>query len=148
MEDLDKEFAYVAQQLIGQYKQGEVDRYARNLGVSRKALANRLGGRTKFSLSEAAALIGLVDRTELANLVLKESRFFAAPKVRSTSKLDESLRDAADIVVEEAAESLRAIRVALEDGRITHIEKPRVLKEIEEVAEALAALKETVESLP
>lgn len=135
-------FASVAHRILISEKRGAVREVAASVGLTPECLYNRLHDRTPFQIEEVRKLLAAVPVADLANCVLARSPFFAAEKSGAESEFGVNMLHGATRSVLEAADVLRTIQAALEDGRIDHRERPIILKQIEEAERALASLKQ------
>lgn len=67
-----------------------------------------------------------------------------APLPEKGESNSKALRARADITVEEVADVIRQVRLAFQDDKICHIDQERIMQEVKELEQAVAALKVSV----
>ena len=114
---------------------------AEKMGMKYHTLYARLRGRVSFTPEEVRSLLTIVPDARLANFMLESTPFIAVDRALVDGKSDLDVHRGATRSVLEASDVLRAVEAGLQDQKIDHVDRARIVQEINEAERALAALR-------
>lgn len=133
-------FARTAHRLVITEKRITAEALAETVGLSYDQLYARLSGRVPFRPSEACAILAALPDRDLALSLLIGTPFVPADRAAPGAGIS-TLIDLTHRVVIEAADLLREVKHGLEDGRIDHRDRARLLTETRSAESVLASLR-------
>lgn len=134
-------FAELAHRILVHERGWSLQEVAEKMGMKYHTLYARLRGRVSFTPEEVRALLTIVPDARLANFLLESTPFIAVDRALVDSKSDTDVHRGATKSVLEASDVLRAVEQGLIDQKIDHVDRARIVQEINEAERALAALR-------
>ncbi|SDH79550.1 hypothetical protein [Roseospirillum parvum] len=146
MGDRGREFAELVHNLLVVRKLVEVQAAADGLSLSYHALHARISGRTPFSADEIRSLVAMLPDGDLlryftrnTDLLVLDRRDFGQQEGLG------DLRGSAVRTMIEATDILKAVHEALADGRLDHLDRGRIGREVDACERALAGIRHLLE---
>lgn len=134
-------FAELAHRILVHERGWSLQEVAEKMGMKYHTLYARLRGRVSFTPEEVRALLMIVPDARLANFLLDSTPFIAVDRALVDGKSDTDVHRGATKSVLEVSDVLRAVEQGLVDQKIDHIDRARIVQEINEAERALAALR-------
>jgi transcriptional regulator with XRE-family HTH domain len=134
-------FAELAHRILVHERGWSLQEVAEKMGMKYHTLYARLRGRVSFTPEEVRALLMIVPDARLANFLLENTPFIAVDRALVDSKSDVDVHRGATKSVLEVSDVLRAVEAGLVDQKIDHVDRARIVQEINEAERALAALR-------
>lgn len=134
-------FAELAHRILVHERGWSLQEVAEKMSMKYHTLYARLRGRVSFTPEEVRALLTIVPDARLANFLLESTPFIAVDRALVDSKSDTDVHRGATKSVLEVSDVLRAVEAGLQDQKIDHVDRARIVQEINEAERALAALR-------
>jgi len=125
---------------------GTIDEIAEKLEMKPNNLYARLRGNVKFSAHEIRLIFEKFEHTEVIDYFLKDTNYFLAPRPSQEGQEAASWEKGAIRTHIEVADVVRAIEDGLEDHKMDHQDKAKILKEIEVAEGTLTSLRKLIAS--
>jgi len=138
-------FAQLVHSILVGEKKWPVKSVAAQINMNEQTFYSRLYERTFFSVEEVRSLMAAAPDARFATYLLELSPFTPAQKTKSEEDVSSSVEGAAINNIVEAADVLREVQVGLANRRIDHVEKQKILKEVQDAEIALATLRHAIE---
>ncbi len=137
---MDK-FSELVHQIIVGGKTYQLKTVAHELGYEYDTLYARLNKRVEFKADEVRKLLGVVPDMRLISYLLEKTDYIAVDSMLVPENADDKgISDGVQELVVQAADVLKAVRSALSDQKIDHLENRKIMDEIDEVERTLALL--------
>ncbi len=134
-------FAELAHRILVHERGWSLQEVAEKMGMKYHTLYARLRGRVSFTPEEVRSLLTIVPDARLANFMLEGTPFIAVDRALVDSKSDIDVHRGTTRSVLEVSDVLRAVEAGLQDQKIDHVDRARIVQEINEAERALAALR-------
>lgn len=134
-------FAELAHRILVHERGWSLQEVAEKMGMKYHTLYARLRGRVSFTPEEVRSLLTIVPDARLANFLLEGTPFIGVDRALVDGKSDTDVHRGATKSVLEVSDVLRAVEAGLVDQKIDHVDRARIVQEINEAERALAALR-------
>lgn len=146
--DRGTEFSEIAYQVLVLGEHYDIARVAGDMGMSYDVLYARIRNRTPFSADEIRALLRAAPDPRFVSYLLAHSPFVAAERIEARlDDTEEGFYRAANRIVIEATDVLRAVNDALLDHKLDHRDLHQIHSEIAEAERALVSLRKHIQEL-
>jgi len=137
---MDK-FSELVHQILVNEDNHSLKNIAHDMGMKYDTFYARLVKRVAFKPSEIRILLGLIPDLRLISYLLEKTDYIAVDSMAVPENADEGdISDGVQELVVQAADVLKAVRLALNDQKIDHLENRKIMDEIDEVERTLALL--------
>ena len=136
-------FADLAHRILVHERGWSLQDVAEKMGMKYHTLYARLRGRVSFTPEEVRSLLAIVPDARLANFLLEGTPFIAVDRMMAQGSpgTEGDVHRGATRSVLEASDVLRAVENSLQDAKIDHQDRARIVAEINDAERALAALR-------
>ncbi|MQX38536.1 hypothetical protein GHC57_18665 [Roseospira navarrensis] len=146
MGDRGRAFADEVHRLLMTGRTTDLSDLAEAMNLSYHALYARVRGRTPFSAAEIRTLIARIPEADLVRYFTRGTDYLVLDRQdRGNADQPPSLQDGAVRTIIEATDILEAVHHALADGKLDHIDRGRIIQEVDACERALAGVRDLVE---